>query len=83
VGRLSSVPRPRLDEAKKKIDAVQLRLNAEDRIIFDRLSAAVGANELRGVEMSGARLLRWLFMRAAEERGLTAPAPTPKKRAAR
>ena len=64
------MPRPKLDVSKRKTDAVHLRLTAEERLLFDRLAQTVGANELRGVAMTDAGLVRWLFLTAAAERGL-------------
>jgi hypothetical protein len=72
------VGRPKLPPGKRKEDAVQLRLDGVQREVFDRLSANLAANELRGVDVTDAGVLRWLFTTAAEERGISAEGPKPK-----
>jgi hypothetical protein len=66
--------RPRIDAAKKKTAAVQLRLSPEERERFDRLVEA-RQQELRpeGVEVTDAGVLRWLLLREVEARGLDRP----------
>jgi hypothetical protein len=64
------VGRPRLDANKKKSAAVQLRLSAEERVLFDRLLEALRGELGPGVEVSDAGLLRRLLLQEAERRGL-------------
>jgi len=74
------MPRAKLAPGKKKLDAVQLRLNVPERVAFDRLVSAL-AGEMPTVEMTDAGALRAVVIAAMAERGIEWPrAGAPPKR---
>jgi hypothetical protein len=78
------VPRPKLPEGKKKTDSVHVRLREDERKVFDALTERLQANELRGVTLTDASVVRWLVAKAAEERGIKPQkVPPPSKTKAR
>ena len=64
--------RPKLEAARKKTDAVQLRLNASERVAFDRLRLAL-ADELPGVDLTDAGAVRAVVVQAMKARGIDWP----------